>query len=181
MKRAEPWQKAEVAGPTRALEITKPEVVVALARKAKRPIFIVGHLAAEVEMGEGDLIDQLLRMAEAMKAQVVATGNIIHEFHDRGFEGAVYLPAVDIANRLQDKRWGGLNGAGQYDLAFFVGLPYYMGWVILSSMKHYSRELTTISLDRYYQPHATWSFPNITVEEWHELLKTIVDKLGGGS
>ncbi len=181
MRKAEPWQKAEVAGPTRALEITKPEVVVALARRAKRPIFIVGHMAVGVKMGEEDLIDHLLRMARALKAPVVATAHIINEFSKRGFEQAAFMPAVDIANRLQDPSWRGLDGTGGYDLAFFVGLPYYMGWVILSSMKHYSRGLTTISLGRYYQPHATWSFPNISVEDWRERLEVILDDLGGGS
>ena len=36
--KAEPWQKAEIAGPKKALLILKPEVVVAMIKRAKRPI-----------------------------------------------------------------------------------------------------------------------------------------------
>ena len=43
----EPWQTAEIAGPKKALLILKPEVVTAMIQRAKRPILIVGHLAAE--------------------------------------------------------------------------------------------------------------------------------------
>ncbi|MFQ5822105.1 MAG: carbon monoxide dehydrogenase beta subunit family protein, partial [Candidatus Heimdallarchaeota archaeon] len=39
--KAEPWQKAEIAGPKKALLILKPEVVVAMVKRAKRPILVV--------------------------------------------------------------------------------------------------------------------------------------------
>jgi acetyl-CoA decarbonylase/synthase complex subunit epsilon len=50
----------------------------------------------------------------------------------------------------------------QYDLALFVGFPYYMEWTILSGLKHFAPNLKTITLDNYYQPHASWSFPNMS-------------------
>ncbi|MCK4885653.1 CO dehydrogenase/acetyl-CoA synthase complex subunit epsilon, partial [Candidatus Bathyarchaeota archaeon] len=40
--KAEPWQTAEIAGPKKALVITKPEVAAAMIKRAKRPILIVG-------------------------------------------------------------------------------------------------------------------------------------------
>ena len=89
------------------------------------------------------------------------------------------MPAVDIANRLSDSEWKGLDGKGQYDLALFVGLPYYMEWLILSGLKHFSPNLKTISLDLHYQPHASWSFPNLSVEEYEKSLEVIVKELGG--
>jgi acetyl-CoA decarbonylase/synthase complex subunit epsilon len=39
--RIEPWQTAEIAGPKKALLILKPEVVVAMVKKAKRPLLMV--------------------------------------------------------------------------------------------------------------------------------------------
>ena len=45
--KAEPWQRAEIACPKKALLILKPEVVVAMVKRAKRPILIVGYLATE--------------------------------------------------------------------------------------------------------------------------------------
>jgi len=178
MALAEPWQKAEIPGPTRAMVIPKPEVVVAMIKRAKRPILIVGHKAAETDLGQEKLIDYVIGIAKAGGIPVVATAHTVREFSKRGFQPAACMSAVDIANRLQDPEWRGLDGGGPYDLALFTGLPYYMGWVILSGLKHFS-QLTTLCLDGFYQPHASWSFPNLSLEEWHEYLKVIIDKLGG--
>lgn len=175
---AEPWQTAEIAGPTKALVITKPEVVVAMVKKAKRPILIVGHEAAESDLVEEKLIDYLIRLAKTAKIPIVATAHIVGEFVKRGYPHVAEMPIVDITNRLQDTEWKGLDSKGQYDLALFTGLPYYMGWTILSSMKHFSN-LKTITLDRFYQPHATWSFPNLSKKDWNENLNTLLSKIGG--
>lgn len=179
MATAEPWQKAEIAGPTKALVITKPEVIVAMIKRAKRPLLIVGHEAAETEIKGNKLIDYAIRIAQAGKIPTVATGHIIGEFVKRGFQGATSMPAVDIANRLVDPEWKGLDGNGQYDLAILVGITYYMEWVLFSGLKHFGQNLKTISLDRYYHPNASWSFPNLSVEDWAQNLETIVGKLGG--
>jgi len=175
---AEPWQTAEIPGPTKALVITKPEVVVAMVKKAKRPILVVGHEAVESDLGEEKLIDFLIRLAKIAKIPVVATAHIVGEFVKRGYSLAAEMSAVDVTNRLQDAGWKGLDGKGQYDLALFTGLPYYMEWTILSSMKHFSN-LKTITLDRFYQPHATWSFPNLSQKDWDENLNILLNKIRG--
>jgi acetyl-CoA decarbonylase/synthase complex subunit epsilon len=177
MKSAEPWQTAEIPGPKKALVITKPEIVAAMVKRAKRPILIVGHKAAETKLGEETLIEYFIRLAKATNIPVVATAHIVKEFIDRGFQPGAWMPAVDIANRLQDPDWRGLDDKGQYDLALFTGIQYYMEWVILSGLKHFSSKLKTISLDRFYQPHASWSFPNISLKEWKKNLNVIENKL----
>jgi len=170
---------AEIPGPKKALVITKPEVVVAMLKRAKRPILVVGHEAASIGLGEEKMIDRAIRMAKTTGVPVVATAHTISEFLKRGFQPASWMPAVDIANRLQDPEWKGLDGVGPYDLALFMGIPYYMEWVLLNALKHFSSNLKTISLDRFYQPNATWSFPNLSLKDWNESLEVIIDKLGG--
>ncbi len=179
MATAEPWQKAEIAGPTKALVITKPEVVVAMVKKAKRPLLVVGHEVAETEIGEKRLLDYSIRISQEGKIPLVATAHIVGEFVKKGFQPAASMPAVDIANRLVDPEWKGLDGNGQYDLAVFMGITYYMEWVIFSGLKHFGQNLKTISLDRYYHPNASWSFPNLPVQDWAQNLEVIVTKLGG--
>jgi acetyl-CoA decarbonylase/synthase complex subunit epsilon len=177
--KAEPWQKAEIAGPKKALLVSKPEVVVAMVKRAKRPILVVGHLAAEDYSDNVKMIDYAIRLSKAAGIPVVATAHMINEFLKRDFQPATWMPAMDIGNRLQDAEWKGLDGKGPYDLALFMGLPYYMQFVILSALKHFSTNLKTISLDRFYNPHASWSFPNLSVKDWNENLDVIVNKLGG--
>jgi len=175
----EPWQKAEIAGPKKALLILRPEVVAAMVKKAKRPLMIVGHLAAEDYSEDAKMIDYAIRMSNAARVPVVATAHVVSEFIKRGFYSAAYMPAMDIGDRLADSEWMGLDGNGPYDLALFMGLPYYMEFVILSGLKHFSTNLKTISLDRFYNPHASWSFPNLSVKDWKDNLEIIVNKLGG--
>jgi len=179
MATAEPWQKAEIPGPTKALVVTKPEVVVAMVKKAKRPLLIVGHEAAETDIREKRLLDYAIDISRKGKIPIVATAHIVGDFVKKGFQPAAFMPAIDIANRLVDPEWKGLDGNGQYDLAMFVGITYYMEWVLFSALKHFGGDLKTISLDRYYHPQASWSFPNLSVEDWAQNLEAIIGKLGG--
>jgi len=177
---AEPWQKAEIAGPKRAIVVTKPEVIVAMTKRAKHPILIVGHLAAETSLERKKLIDYMIQFAEKGRIPVVATAQTVKEFLRRKFKPAGSMPAVDIGNRLVDPQWMGIDGKGPHDLAFFVGLPYYMEWTILSGLKHYAPQLKTITLDNFYHPHATWSFTNISQKDLAENLKVIIEQLETG-
>jgi CO dehydrogenase/acetyl-CoA synthase epsilon subunit len=54
-----------------------------------------------------------------------------------------------------------------------------MEWILLNSLKHYAPSLKTISLGKAYQPNASWSFSNLTVENWTKSLGEIIGKLGG--
>lgn len=171
---AEPWQRAEIPGPKKALVFAKPEVVVTMVKTAKRPILIVGHEAVNEGLGEEKMIDYMVRMAKTAEIPVVATAHIFGEFVKRGFQPATWMSVMDITNRLQDPEWKGLDGMGRYDLALFIGIPYYMEWAILSSLKHASTDLKTISLGRFYQPHATCSFSNFSLKHWIECVKVII-------
>jgi len=175
----ESWQTAEIPGPKKALVITKPEVVTALIKRAKRPIMLVGHRAVEVKLKNGLLIDYLIRIAELGGIPVVATAHIQGEFQKRGFKVESWMPLMDIANRLSDPDWMGLDGKGQYDLLLIAGYQYYLAWLVLSGLKHFSQNLKTVSIDMYYQPHASWSFPNLKVEDWEVNLNRIIEGLGG--
>ncbi len=172
------WLTAEVAGPKKASLITKPEIADAMIRRAKRPIFVVGSIAAEIDLEEKKLIDYVIAMARRCNIQVVATGNTNNEFLKRGFTPEAVMPAVDIGNRLTDPKWQGVDGKGPHDLAIFVGLPYQMAWTILSGLKNFAPNLKTISLDNVYQPNARWSFSNISIKSWIMNLEGILGNRG---
>jgi acetyl-CoA decarbonylase/synthase complex subunit epsilon len=175
---AESWQRAEIPGPKKALVFAKPEVVATKVKMAKRPILVVGHETVNTGLGDEKVIDYIISMAKAAEIPVVATAHIFGEFVKRGFQPAAWMSVMDIVNRLQDSGWKGLDGMGQYDLALFIGIPYYMEWTILSSLKHFSSDLTTISLGRFYQPQATCSFSNLSLKYWFECVKVIISELG---
>jgi anaerobic carbon-monoxide dehydrogenase, CODH/ACS complex subunit epsilon len=170
----EPWQIAEIPGPKKATVIAKPEVIDAMIKRSKRPVLIVGHLAAEVRLGDKTMIDYLLELGKTRNIPVIATGNTNLALVNRGYTQAAILPAVEAGQRLADPEWKGLDGKGPYDLAIFAGLPYYMGWTILSGLKHFAPQVRTLSLDSGYQPHASFSFANISAEEWRKNLVAII-------
>jgi len=175
----QPWQTAEVPGPKRANVITKPEIITAMIRKAERPLLIVGHKVVEADSSIEEPIDYVIPLAKSLKIPVVATAHLIGKFLERGFQPDASMPVVDIGNRLVDPNWKGLRGEGQHDLVLIIGVPYYMEWLVLSALKHFAPNLKSISMDRFYQPNATWSFPNISIEDWQRSLKLIAGRMEG--
>jgi acetyl-CoA decarbonylase/synthase complex subunit epsilon len=176
----EPWQCAEIAATKKANPITKPEVAVAMIKRAAHPILVVGSNATERWMEGKQLIDYLIDFAKASKVPVVATAHMVSEFLKRGYEPAGFMNAMDIGNRLVDPSWQGLDGKGHPDLAMFIGLPYYMEALILSGLKHFAPDLKTMTLDNLFHPHASWSYPNASLEEWASNLTVMTSKFEGG-
>jgi len=176
----EPWQCAEIAATKKANPITKPDVAVAMIKRAARPVLVVGSNATERWMEGKQLIDYIIDLAQASKVPVVATAHIVGEFLKRGYEPKGFMSAMDIGNRLVDPEWQGLDGKGRPDLALFVGLPYYMESLILAGLKHFAPNLKTMTLDNLYHPHASWSYPNATLEDWAANLKVMTSKFEGG-
>jgi len=176
----EPWQCAEIAATKKANAIQKPEIVVAMVKRAKRPILVVGSYAVERYMEGKPLIEYLIDFARASKVPVVATAHMVGEFLKRGYTPAGFMSAMDIGNRLVDPEWQGLDGKGPYDLALFVGMPYYMEALIICGLKHFAPDLKTITLDNLFHAHASWSFPNATLEEWANNLTVMTSKFEGG-
>ncbi|MCC7566165.1 MAG: CO dehydrogenase/acetyl-CoA synthase complex subunit epsilon [Methanomicrobiaceae archaeon] len=170
----ESWLTAEVAGPKKASVITKPEIADAMIKRAKRPVLVVGNIATEIDLEDRKLIDYLIDLAKRCQIKVVATAHTNAAFLERDFAPDAVMSAVDIANRLADPDWKGVDGEGAHDLAIFVGLPYQMAWTILSGLKHFAPHLKTISLDNVYQPNARWSFSNISIKDWIMNLKSII-------
>jgi acetyl-CoA decarbonylase/synthase complex subunit epsilon len=176
----EPWQCAEIAATKKANAIVKPEIAVAMIKKAVHPVLVVGSYAVERYMEGKPLIEYLIELAQASKVSVVATAHMVGEFLKRGYKPAGFMSAMDIGNRLVDPTWQGIDGKGPHDLAIFVGMPYYMEALILSGLKHFAPALKTMTIDNLFHPHASWSYPNASLEEWAKNLKVMTLKFKEG-
>jgi CO dehydrogenase/acetyl-CoA synthase complex epsilon subunit len=176
----EPWQCAEIAATKKANPIQKPEIAVAMIKKATRPILIVGSTVTQKHMEGKPAIDFIIDFANASKIQVVATAHMVREFLKRGYTPAGFMTAMDIGQRVVDPTWMGLDGKGHPDLVVMVGLPYYMEALILSGIKHIAPNQKTMTIDNMYHAHANWSFPNASIEEWANNLKVMTLKFKEG-
>ena len=176
----EPWQCAEIAATKKANVIQKPEIAVAMMKRAQHPILIVGSNVTERWMEGKQAIEYIIEFANASKIPVVATAHMVGEFVKRGYTPAAYWNAMEISQRVCDPTWMGLDGKGHPDLVIYVGMPYYMEALILSGLKHFAPDLKTMTLDNMYHVHASWSFPNASLEEWAANLKVLTSKYSGG-
>ena len=176
-----PGQTAEIAGPTKAFVIPKPEVAASLIKRAKRPLLVVGSKAVETQTMDGDLVDTAIRLHDTGRLQVVATAHLVGEFVKRGAEGIHSMQMMNLGDRLRDPDWMGFDGEGAYDLVAFVGNLYYMEWLVESGLKNFAQDLMTISLSRSYQPNARWSLGTMRAEEWKEVIEVIVKSITEGS
>ena len=177
----EPWQCAEIASTKKANPIQKPEVAVAMIKKAQRPLLIVGSNATERYLEGKQLIDYMIDFANASKVPVVATAHMVGEFIKRGYQPAAFMNIMEIGQRVVDPEWQGLDGKGHPDLVMFVGLPYYVESLTLCGIKHFAPDLKTMTLDNLFHVHASWSFPNAPPEEWASNLKVMTSKFNGGN
>jgi acetyl-CoA decarbonylase/synthase complex subunit epsilon len=173
-----PWQTGEICGPDSARSLNKAAQLKRTLTKSKRPLLIVGSDAVGMTHGKGDMIDYAIALSQAGKIPVVATGGAIKAFIEKGFEGCKSMGAMELANYLQDESWPGPHGKGPHDLVLVYGIPYYMQWTLLSAVMNFGTHLTKISLGRYYQPHADWSFPNMKEKQWHQILDEILEFVG---
>ena len=181
MMRPVPWQTGEICGPDAAKSLTKATQIKRDWGKAKKPLLIVGSEAVDVKYGKGTMIDYSIELSKAGKIPVVATGGAIKTFLEQGFEGAKSMGAMEIVGYLQDEEWKGPHGKGPHDLIFVHSLPYYMEWTLLSGVMNFAPQIVPISLGRYFQPHAKWSFPNMKEKPWRDTLKEILELVGGGT
>jgi acetyl-CoA decarbonylase/synthase complex subunit epsilon len=179
MMRAEPWQTAEVCGPKKAQSIEKPVVIKALLRKAKYPLLVVGAKALTEKTGKKSMIDYFMEFSKNWNIPIVATAQTIKPFKEKEFKNAYSHSAMEITYLLTDPEWMVAPKKGPHDLVMTFGFPYYMEWLMLGALLNFSTEMKTVSLGRYFQPHATWSFPNLKKQKWNDALKEILIKDGG--
>jgi acetyl-CoA decarbonylase/synthase complex subunit epsilon len=175
----EPWQCAEIAATKKANPIQKPEIAVAMIQRAARPIIIAGSNLTERFMESRPAIDFIIDLAKASKVPIVATAHMVGEFTKRGYQPAAFMNAMEIGQRVEDPTWMGIDGKGHPDLVIMVGMPYYLQALMLSNLKHFAPTLKTMTLDNMFHVHASWSFPNASLEVWANNLKVMTTSFGG--
>jgi acetyl-CoA decarbonylase/synthase complex subunit epsilon len=178
MALAIPWQTGNIVGPKNAL-LLPPEHSARVLKAAKRPLIVVGAHATKPSVGLPDLAEYVLRLARVMKAQVAASPAIQLQFNNSGKTQVFGLGLEDLTNRLKDKQWKGFDGKGAYDYVLLIGGVYYFESQMLATLKHFAPHIKTVSLDRFYQPNASFSFPSMDVDKWRDGLSMMIKELGG--
>jgi acetyl-CoA decarbonylase/synthase complex subunit epsilon len=92
-----------------------------------------------------------------------------------------FYDTVEIINALKDPNWRGVKKEGNHDLVLFFGIRSDLGEQGLSVLKHFAPHLKTMTLCKYYFPHANYSLPNFRKDEqWKAFLESLIDNLKKG-
>ncbi|MHC1636507.1 MAG: CO dehydrogenase/acetyl-CoA synthase complex subunit epsilon [Candidatus Methanospirareceae archaeon] len=168
---------ANVPGPEVG-KVVPPEVMGRYISSAKRPLLVVGS-----EILEDDFFLEKAIEIGKKGIPIAATGHSIRGFVDKGYTTNVtYFNLHDLTNCLRDPNWKGLDGKGNYDVVIFFGIVYYHASQMLSCLKNFAINplIRTISIDRYYHPHARLTFSNIPpnqIETYKSMLNKVIDSI----
>lgn len=155
---------------SREAQAVKPEVIARLIKRAKRPVLVTGGYLLK----EPELVEFAARMYEK-GIPIVATGGSSKPLIEKGVNPLVVSYTLHhFTQYMQDEEWQGFDGNGKYDLVLYLGFIPYLLSRMLSSLKHFAK-VTTISLDQFYQPHAKFSFTNLTRDK--EMHYRMLDEL----
>ncbi len=159
---------------SREATVVKPNVVVNLIKKAKHPVLVTGGKLLK----EPELVDVAVKFYEK-GIPIIATGGSSKPLIEKGVKPqSVVFTLHQVTQFMLDEEWKGFDGKEPYDVVLFLGfLPYYLSRM-LSALKHFSN-ITTISLEEFYQPHAKFSFTNLTASKdlYYSMLNEIVENL----
>jgi acetyl-CoA decarbonylase/synthase complex subunit epsilon len=170
-----PWEKGNIFGPKTAMA-SKGEIVGRLMKAAKKPLIVVGAEILAEEFEGRSLLSYVVELSRSGGIPVVATAHTLKPLSNNGLQPAAAMGMVEITDRLRDRNWS-LDGKGPHDLAVLLGITYQLQSQMLSTLKHFATHLKTVSLDRYYQPNADFSFPNLDEKTWIQNLDKVVGTL----
>ncbi len=174
---AEPWQRAEIPGPIKAMVLRDPKSLVGIIKRYKKPIIIVGSEIENIAKEGFDIIEYISRLAKAINAKIIVTNSHVKEFRRRGVIEAYFMPLPSIINNVILMKEKNMVDE-KPDLLIFIGFKYYYAWTFLSGLKHYAYDIAdTLSLEPYYHPHAKYSLQTLPLSIWYKFLNEFINSL----
>lgn len=158
--------------------IEDPAEYAHLIKRAARPLLIVGARCLTMSLEGKSVLEYAVDIAKAAGAPICATAHTQKPLIDMGVTPECNYDIIEILNYLKDENWQGVRGEGNHDLVMFLGLRTDLGEQGLSTLKHFAPHLKTMTLCKYYYPHASYSLANFRKDaKWKEFLDAIIDDL----
>ena len=167
-----------LTGTKSARLIEDPAELANLIKRAKRPLLVLGPQTLTTSVEGKLLMDYALDIANALNIPVCATAHTRKKLTEMGVEPACNWDTIEIINHLKDAEWQGVLKEGNHDLVMFLGVRSDLATQGLSTLKHYAPHLKTMTLCKFYFPHASYSIPNFRKDEkWKEYLDNLIVNL----
>ncbi len=166
-----PWQIANVPGHIVAKKL-KAEKLVEILKESAHPLLIVGKL----EDYELEIAKTFINKIKEKDGTVVFTPIANKTFLEDGIKPDMILGLTEVTSKLS-RGWRNVEGKESFDLLIYFGGYYYHQSQMLSAIKHYATDLKKISLNRYHQPNADYSFANPREQRWLKEMKTVLEAI----
>ncbi len=167
---ARPWYRSDIQGYYRAKAVDA-NIASKIIKNSEKPVFVVGELITR-DKEAVEILKEILKKLEN-SAIIATTPNAYKEFAEFN---VYYVNVVDTANLIVSEDWKGLDGSGKPDLMIVLGMFHVLMEQTLSTVRNFS-DIKSLAIDRFFQNNATYSFPNLTREEWLKYLKKLADSL----
>lgn len=175
-----PFHRVNVlTGIKASLIIEDPVQCADLILKARRPLLILGAKLIKWSVDGKLALEYALDLARAAGIPTCATAHVKGKMVELGVIPESIYDVVEIVNALKDPDWRGVKKEGNHDLVIFLGVRSDLEEQCLSVLKHFAyKHLKTMTLDKYYFPHANYSLPNFRKDEqWREFLEELIANL----
>lgn len=147
--------------------------------KARRPLLVLGPRLIKWSLDGKLPIEYALDIAKTANIPICATAHVKGKMTELGVKPDSVYDVVEIVNALKDPDWQGVKKEGNHDLVIFLGVRSDLEEQCLSVLKHFAfNHLKTMTLDKYYFPHANYSLPNFRKDEqWKGFLVELIAHL----
>lgn len=173
-----PYHRVNVLTGTKAARTIEDAAEMGhLIKRARRPLLVIGPNALSMSLDGRLLIEYAVDIARTLNIPVCATAHTRKKLLELGVEPASSYDIIEILNHLKDPAWHGVKKEGNHDLVIFLGIRTDLAEQGLSTLKHYAPHLKTMTLCKYYYPHASYSLPNLKDGKWKEFLDSLIANL----
>jgi len=175
-----PHHRVNILTGTRTAKLIEDPVEYAKQiTKADRPLLVLGPRLSKLTLGGRLLLEYAMDIAKAKNIPTCATATLKSKMTELGVKPDSVYDVVEIIHALKDTDWKGVRQEGNHDLVIFFGFRTDLGNQGLSVLKHFAPHLKTMTLCKYYYPHADFSLPNLRKDdEWKAFLENLIDSLG---
>jgi len=174
-----PYHRVNVLTGTKAARIIEDaDEYAMLVKKARRPLFVLGPDILTKSVEGRPLVEYAVDIAKALDIPICATAHTKKKLLELGVEPASSYDVIEIINHLKDPEWQGVKKEGNHDLVMFLGIRTDLATQALSTLKHFADHLKTMTLCKYYYPHANYSLPNFRKDaQWKEFFEKLITNL----
>lgn len=149
-----------------------------LIKRAKRPLLVIGARTLSMSLDDRLIIEYAVDIANTIGIPLCATAHTKKKLLELGVEPASSYDITEILNSLKDPEWQGVKKEGNHDLVLFLGIRTDFATQALSLLKNFAPHLKTMTLCKYYYPHASYSLPNFKKDsQWKEFLNSLITNL----